>query len=101
MTTDDDKIEGLIKFLEMFQDKPNMTDEGISSFKEIHDSENYQCEAKIVANLVFSQDYSLSGKFAKVFYNYECNYHSKKLDCVHLCIMTHLVTISSNFYATR
>ena len=93
MARADDKIEGLIQFLEMFQDKPHLTDEGISTFKEIHNSENYQCEMKIVANLVFCQDYSLSGKFAKVIYEYECNYHLTKLDCVHLCIMTHLVTI--------
>jgi len=93
MAKDDGKIKSLIKLLEMFQDDPNLTDEGILIFEEIHNSESYQCEIKIFANLIFSQEYSFSSKFAKVYFDYESNYHSKKLDLVHLCIMTHMVNI--------
>jgi len=98
MANDDGKIKSLFKFLEKYKDKTNLTEEGFLAFKEIHDSENYQCEMRIVGNLVFSQDCSLSGKVGNILFGYESIYHSKKLDCVHLCIMTHMVNILQSFY---
>ena len=86
-------IEGgsLLKFLEIYSDEKELRDESVEAFRRIHESGNYQSELKIVANLVFGQSSCLSKKFAKTFYEFECDYHSQKSDCVHLCIKQHLV----------
>ncbi len=82
----------LLKFLEIYQDEKELRDEGVENFRRIHESEKYQSELKIVANLVFGQSSCLRRKFAATFYEYECDYHSLKSDSVHLCIKQHLVS---------
>jgi hypothetical protein len=68
-----------------------MNDDNLKKFTEIHESDNYDTELKVAANLLFCSEYKLSQKFAKLFYNFESEFHSRKIEDVHICMKRHLV----------
>jgi hypothetical protein len=81
----------LMQLLESSLSQRQMNDDNLKKFTEIHESDNYDTELKVAANLLFCSEYKLSQKFAKLFYNFESEFHSRKIEDVHICMKRHLV----------